>query len=163
MNLKRISSVLEKNPELFIRGIILRSAERGQIVYGAMATNVQLPSHLRKETTDYDILTHKPRKSAMEMAEKLNKAVGSKRYKVVKGKHKGTYRIQANNKTIIDYTQLKRKPKTKKIFGTEYKHIKSIKKGTKRLIKKPGTEYRRQKDISTLSRIREVERIESMF
>lgn len=164
MNLNRISSALEKNPELLIRGIILRSAEKGQIIHGARATNVQLPTYLRTETKDYDIFTHKPKKSAVAMAKKLNKAVGSKRYKVIKGKHKGTYKIKTKEgKTVIDYTQLKRKPKTRRIYGTEYKDIKAIKKDAKRLIKKPETEYRREKDIGTLQRIREVERVESLF
>jgi len=164
MNFQRIAGILEKNPEIFVRGVILRRAEKGQVVYGARATNVQLPTYLRGETKDYDILTHKPEKSAVEMAKKLNKMVGSTRYVVVKAKHKGTYKIQTKEgKTIIDYTQLKRKPKTKKIYGIEYSDIKAIKKSTKRLVKKPETEYRREKDISTLQRIKELERIEALF
>lgn len=163
MNLKRIASILNKNPDLLIRGTILRSAEKGQVIHGAMATNVQLPSYLRKKTKDYDIFTTKPRKSAVEMAKKLNEMVGD-RYIVVKGKHSGTYKIRTKEgETIIDYTQLKRKPKTKKIYGTEYKDIKSIKRNIKRLSKKPETEYRREKDISTLQRIKEAERIEALF
>lgn len=164
MNLKRISSILENNPDLLIRGIILRSAEKGQVIHGAMATNIQLPTYLRRETKDYDILTHKPKKSAVAMAKKLNRMTGSKRYEVVKGKHKGTYKIKTKEgKTVIDYTQIKRKPKTKKIYGIEYHDIKAIKKNVKRLSRKPETKYRREKDISTLQRIKEVERIESLF
>jgi len=164
MNLQSIAGALEKEDGLWLRGIILRQAEKGQVIHGAMATNVQLPSHLRSKTKDYDIFTTKPKKSAIEMAKKLNKAVGSKRYIVVKGQHKGTYKIKTQEgKTIIDYTQLKRKPKTKKIYGIEYHDIKSIKRHTKRLIKKPETEFRREKDMSTLERIRRLEEIESMF
>lgn len=164
MNLQSISSVLEKENSLWLRGIILRQAEKGQVIHGARATNVQLPTYLRKKTKDYDIFTPKPKKSAVEMAKKLNKAVGSSRYEVVKGKHKGTYKIKAKEgKTIIDYTQLKGKPKTKKIYGIEYHDIKAIKRKVKRLIKKPETEFRREKDISTLQRIQEIERIERIF
>lgn len=164
MSIKRISNILDKNPDLLIRGMILRQAEKGQILHGAMATNVQLPRHLRKETKDYDIFTHKPKKSATEMVKKLNRAIGDDRYKVVKGKHKGTYKIKTEEgKTIIDYTQLKRELKTKKIYGNEYHDITAIKKNVKRLIKKPETEYRREKDVGTLRRIEEVERIESLF
>jgi len=98
------------------------------------------------------------------MAKKLNRAIGEERYEVVKGQHKGTYKIKTKEgETIIDYTQLKRKPKTKRIYGNEYYDIKTIKRNVKRLIKKPETEYRREKDISTLQRIKEIERIESMF
>ena len=163
INIKKIARSLDNNPDLLIRGTILRKAEKGQVIHGARAANVQLPSHLRKETSDYDIFTNKPKKSALEMAKKLNKMVGDK-YIVVKGKHKGTYKIKTKSgKTIIDYTQLKRKPKTKKIYGVEYYDIKSIKRNVRRLSKKPETEYRREKDISTLQRIKEAERIEAMF
>ena len=163
MNIKRIASILDKNPDLLIRGTILRGAEKGQVIHGAMATNIQLPYYLRKKTKDYDIFTTKPRKSAVEMAKKLNEMTGSKMYKVSKGKHKGTYKIKADGKTVIDYTQLKKKLKTKKVYGIEYHDIKSIKRNVKRLSKKPETEYRREKDISTLQRIKEAERIEKLF
>ena len=104
MNLKNIAGVLDKNPDLLIRGTILREAEKGQIIHGAMATNVQLPGYLRKQTKDYDIYTRKPRKNAVEMAKKLNKRLGSNRYEVVKGRHKGTYKVKTKNgDTVIDY------------------------------------------------------------
>ena len=164
MNLQSISKNLEKDDGLWLRGIILRQAEKGQVIHGAMATNVQLPIHLRSKTKDYDIFTPKPKKSAVAMAKKLNRAIGEERYTVVKGKHEGTYKIKSKEgKTIIDYTQLKRKPKTKKIYGNEYHDIKSIKRNVKRLIKKPETEYRREKDVGTLERIRRLEEMEKTF
>jgi len=164
MNLQSISRTIKKEDGLWLRGIILRQAEKGQVIHGAMATNVQLPIHLRSKTKDYDIFTPKPKKSAVAMAKKLNRAIGEERYEVVKGQHKGTYKIKTKvGETLIDYTQLKRKPKTKRIYGNEYYDIKTIKRNVKRLIKKPETEYRREKDISTLQRIKEIERIESMF
>jgi len=164
MNLQSVARVLGKDNGLWLRGIILRQAEKGQVIHGAMATNVQLPSYLRAKTKDYDIFTPKPKKSAVAMVKKLNRAIGEERYEVIKGQHKGTYKVKTKEgKTIIDYTQLKRKPKTKDIYGNEYYDIKTIKRNVKRLIKKPETEYRREKDVGTLERIRRLEEIESMF
>jgi len=163
MNLKRISRLLENKDDLVINEIILDTAnKKKQVIYGARAYNYQSPTYLKKKTTDYDILTKKPKKSASEVAKRLSERL-KKNVEVTKGSHKGTYRIKVNGEVIADYTQLKKKPKTKKIWGTEVRDIKSIKKNTQRLLKKKGIEYRREKDIDTLQRIQEIERIENAF
>ena len=54
-------------------------------------------------------------------------------------------------------------PRTKNIYGTKVKSLKSIKRSTQRLAKKESAKYRRKKDIDTLDRIKEVERINRMF
>lgn len=163
MNIQRLSKLLESKDELTINEIILSKAQnKGQIIYGARAFNIQSPTYLRKKTYDYDILTKSPRKSAKETAAELRRRL-NKRVEVVKGKHKGTYRVKLNDEFIVDYTQLKTKPKTKKVWGTEVRDIKSIKRDVNRLIKKPETEYRREKDIDTMNRLKEIERIEKLF
>lgn len=162
MNLKRIASILEKN-ELAIREVVLDTAQKkGQILFGARAFNVQSPQNLRKKTTDYDILTKKPKKAAHETAETLRRRLREK-VDVVKGRHKGTYRVKVGGEFIVDYSQLKSTPKTKNIFGTKVKSIKSIKRSTQKLVKKPGAEFRREKDMDTLSRIKEIERLDKFF
>lgn len=163
MNVKRIAKILEERNDLTIREVILSKAkERNQIIYGARAYNIQSPAYLRKKTTDYDILTKNPKKAAQSTAEALRRRL-KRQVEVSKGKHKGTYRVKVNGEVIADYTQLKKIPKTKSVFGTKVKSLGSIKKSTQRLIKKPGAEYRREKDIDTLERIREIERIEKAF
>lgn len=164
MDVKKIANVLENKPDLLVRQIVLDTAgEKDQIIYGARATNVQLPQHLRKQTEDYDILTKKPKKSALELTKKLNRAVGREEFKVVPAKHKGTYKIKYKGETVVDYTQLKRIPKVKNVFGTNYYNIKSTKRNVQRLVKNPAAEFRREKDVSTLDRIKEFERIEKAF
>jgi len=163
MNLKRLAKILENKNDLIINEVVLNTALKdGQIVHGARAFNIQSPTYLRKKTIDYDILTKRPKKVAKEVAEKLSRRLG-KKVDVVKGSHKGTYRVKLNDETIIDYTQLKRRPRTKKIWGTEVRHLKSIKRDAKRLIRDPKKEFRREKDISTLQRIEEIERMDEAF
>ena len=70
---------------------------------------------------------------------------------------------EVNGETVVDYTQLKSTPRTKNIYGARVKSLSSIKKSTQRLVKKESAKYRREKDIDTLDRIKEVERIERMF
>jgi len=148
---------------ILLREKILNFAKKNKgVIYGARAINPQLPSYLRKETKDYDIYVQKPKKSAQKLLEQLKKTTG-KKLELKKAKNKGTYKIKLNDETLVDLTQLKRRPKTKKILGDEYYDIKSIKQSTARLSKKPSAEFRREKDLSTLRRIEELERIDKDF
>ncbi len=149
--------------DLVIRQVVLDMAqEKKQVIHGGRALNQQLPSNLRRKTKDYDVLTDNPRKSAREAVRTLKRRLGNN-FKVVKGKHAGTFKVQRGDETIVDYTQKKGKVPSKRILGVRYKEIKTIKRGTQKLVKKKGTEFRREKDIDTLSRIREVERMEKFF
>lgn len=149
--------------DLVIRQVVLDMAqEKKQVIHGGRALNQQLPSNLRRKTKDYDVLTDNPRKSAREIVRTLKRRLGDN-FKVVKGKHVGTFKVQRGDETIVDYTQKKGRVPSKKILGVNYKEIKTIKRGTQKLVKKKGTEFRREKDIDTLSRIKEVERMERFF
>jgi hypothetical protein len=156
MNIKNIAKILEEDKEYLVRPIILDKAQKEkQIIYGARAINIQLPKYLEKETKDYDILTKKPKRTAKEVITELNRRVGREEFKLVKAKHKGTYKIKdSKGKTVVDYTQLKTKPKSKKVWGNQYYDIKSIKRNVSRLVKKSDTEYRRDKDLETLKKIK---------
>ena len=163
MNLPRIAQLLENKNDMVINDVILSSAQKkSQVIYGARAYNIQSPDHLKKKTTDYDILTRNPKKAAQETAEKLRQRLG-KKVEVVKGSHKGTYRVKLDNEVVVDYTQLKRKQKTKNSWGIKVRTLKSIKRNAQRLVKNPKTEYRRTKDLDTLQRIQEIERIDKAF
>ena len=163
MDLPRIAKILQKRNDLIINEVVLDTAQkRGQIVYGARAYNLQSPTYLKKKTMDYDILTTKPKQAAKDVAKKLSARLGRK-VDVIRGKHKGTYRIKLDNEIIADYTQISKKPKTKKVWGTEVKNLKSIKRNAQRLVKNPKTEFRRDKDLDTLSRIAEIERMDAAF
>jgi hypothetical protein len=162
MNLQRIARLVNKN-ELAINEVVLDHAQKNeQIIYGARAYNSQSPGYLKKKTYDYDVLTKKPKHSANAVAEILARRLGRKT-EVVKGTHKGTYRIKIDDEPIVDYTQIRSKPKTKKIWGNSYRDLKSIKRNATRLSNNPKMEYRKEKDLDTLAKIREIERIDNMF
>jgi len=156
MDLQSIARRLQSSKELVIREIVLDNAQKkNQIIYGARAINSQLPAYLRKKTSDYDILTNKPMKSAKELAIELNRRLHNEEFKVVKAKHKGTYKIKdSQGKTIVDYTQLKRKPKSIKYYGNSFYDLKSIKKNINRSLKNPKNYFRKEKDLDSLRRIK---------
>ena len=163
MNLKRIAKILEGSNDLVVNEVVLEGAKRrNQILHGARAYNKQSPTYLKKQTQDYDILTTKPKKAAEETAKILRRRLG-KEVKVSKGSHKGTYRVKVNGEVVADYTQIKTIPKTEKVWGTKAKSLKSIKRSTQRIVRKPSTEYRREKDLGTLDRIKRIEDMEKKF
>ena len=162
MNIQRVARALQ-NKEQVIREVVLESSIKGNgVLHGSRAFNVQVPPHLRKKTKDYDVFVKKPRKTAREV-EKILKRRLEGDVKVVKGSHKGTYRVKVNDETVADFSQKREKIKSKKIFGVEVKRLKTIKRGTQKLVKKKGTEFRREKDLDTLSRIRRVEEMDRIF
>lgn len=156
MNLPKIAKILEENPDLLVRETVLNKAEKeDQIIYGARAINRQVPTPLKKKTRDFDILTNKPRKKAKELVEELNRRLGKEEFVMTKAKHKGTFKVKdSKGKTVVDYTQINKRPKVKRSFGNKFKDIKSIKKNIQRVIKKQETEFRREKDLDALRRIK---------
>ncbi len=159
MDIRKLAS----QDDLVIRQVILDMAqEKKQVVHGTRALNQQVPANLRRKTEDYDILTDNPKKSAREIVRTLKRRLGNN-FKVVKGKHAGTFKVQHGDKTIADYTQKKGKVPSKRILGVKYKEIKTIKRGTQKLAKKKGAEFRREKDIDTLGRIEQLEKMERFF
>ena len=142
--------------EQIIRETVLNKAQKdNQIIYGARAINKQLPTYLEKQTKDYDILTNKPSRSARELVIELNRRVGREEFKSEKAIHKGTFKVKdSKGETIVDYTQLKGTPKTKKSWGNRFEDIKSIKKNIVKRINDPDKLFRKEKDEDSLSRIK---------
>jgi hypothetical protein len=140
--------------DIQIRTLVLNKAQsKGQIIYGARAINQQVPTYLRKETKDYDILTKNPKKSAIELANDI-KRVTSKQVSVEPATHKGTYKVKVNGESVVDYTQLKGTPKIKKSWGNKYQDIKTIKRNIQKRIRDPTKEFRKEKDLEALGRIK---------
>jgi len=159
MNIRKLAG----RDDLVIRQVVLDMAQkRDQIVHGTRALNQQIPTHLKRKTKDYDILTDNPRKSARELVKTLRRRLGNK-FKVVKGRNKGTFKVKREDKTVADYTQMRGKVKSKRILGIKYKDLGTIKRGTQKLVKKKGAEFRRGKDFDTLRRIKKVERMGRIF
>lgn len=145
-----------KNPTL-AEGILKGElARQKQIVYGARASNINLPSYLQKHTTDYDVLTKKPKKSAEELMKKLNREYGGEYFRIEPAQHKGTFKVKSNvtNKTIVDFTRAYRHPKTTEHLGIKYATTESIKRAIKKSLKKPEAEFRKEKDLELLQRIK---------
>jgi len=141
-----------------IKNAILDQAQaKNQVVYGQQAVNIQVPDPYKRKTKDYDVYTKQPEKSAKEVAERLNKEFGSKKFKVEAGVHKGTYRVKKGKTVVADYTSTTKKPGSKKVLGVSYANLEYQKKRLKSILKKKEYEYRHLKDTETLDKINKSE------
>ncbi len=143
--------------KLLAKQLILQdAAEDKHVVFGAQASNAQLPPHLQKTTEDVDIFTKKSEKEAKQMEKKLDKAYGGDFFRVEQAKHKGTYKVKSNvtNRTIADYSSQGKKPNTKTILGVKYADLKSIKRKIGKTLRDESSSFRHDKDRETLQRIK---------
>lgn len=141
--------------------ILNKARQSGDIIHGAQAVNAQVPVHLQKCTSDYDIYTNNPKKTATEVAKELNKAFNGKKkmFYVKQAKHEGTWKIKSKiaGETIADYTKHPNGIPHKNLLGVKYATIGHSKKEVKRMLGEPESEFRRKKDKSTLARIQAFE------
>jgi len=150
----------KKDKQTVVNAILDYAIKKNQIVYGARSTNIQLPKHLQKETSDYDVLAKNPERAAKELVEKLNLEYGKEKFKVKKAKYHKTWKVKdiETGKTIVDYTKtVGRKPKTKNVLGVKYADIKYAKSKLKKILKDEASKFRHDKDIETLRRIKKGE------
>ena len=145
-----------KNKELVKQIILQDASEDGHIVFGARASNIQLPPHLKKHTEDFDIFTKKSKQEAEETEKKLDKAYGGDYFRVQEAKHKGTYKVKSNvtGRTVADYTSQGKKPNFKKILGVKYATLNSIKRKIGKTLRDEAQSFRHDKDRETLQRIK---------
>jgi hypothetical protein len=143
------------------KSIILNLAHKhNQIIHGQQSQNYQLPYNLQRETNDYDIYTKNAKLMAEKLVKELKKEYGEDYY-IEPAIHKGTFKVKdVMGNTVADYTTQKgRKPKSKNIFGVRYSELSYSENKAKQLIKNKMKEFRREKDLDTLRRIKQYKRI----
>ncbi len=135
-----------------IKNMILNLAsKKGHIIYGQRAINKQLPMHLKRTTHDFDIYSSKPESAAKELVKRLGKE-----FEVKKAKFGRTWKVkEVNGKTIVDYTQPGRKPKTKNILGVKYAELSAAKRKIGKTLRDESASFRHDKDREMLKRIKQ--------
>ncbi len=145
-----------RNKVLAKQLILQDAAEDGHIVFGAQASNIQLPPHLQKHTEDFDVFTKNSEKEAKQMEKKLDKKFGGDYFRVEKARHKGTHKVKSNvtGRTVADYSSQGKKPNTKMILGVRYADLPSIKRKLNKTLRDEASSFRHDKDRETLQRIK---------
>jgi len=138
-----------------VRGSI---AKNKQVVHGARAINAQLPGFLRKETKDYDVFVKNPSKAAKMLEKSLDKKFRGDFFRVKKGSSEvlPVRKVVSNitNESLVDFARPKRKIPFTTIQGVRYATLEYHKGQIKRTLKDPSSEFRKEKDLEALQRIK---------
>jgi len=141
-----------------------QAIRNNEIMRGARAMNKQLAyGFLERGTSDFDLFSKTPRKSALELERELDKLSGGDFYYVKPAKHKGTFRVmdkgndlesEHDDIVIADYTKQPKKVKIIDIGGLSHVHISERIKDIKTTLLNPEAAHRHFKDRSDLERIK---------
>jgi len=147
--------------------IILKEAKKKkQVIYGARAMNRQLPPFLGRLTHDWDIYARRPRRTAHRMQKRLDREVagGEDDFYAKSAKHKGTHKVMhegfdrkqrtRDDIGIVDYTEMPRNIRPKRLSGLLWERLSSIKKAKRVILRDPKSRYRHRKEREDLRAIR---------
>jgi len=141
-----------------IKQTILNQVRKNQsTIYGARALNAHLPPHLKKHTTDYDIYSKNPSKSAKEQEKALDKKFGGDFFRIEPARYKQTVKVKSNvtDKTVADFTKPKGKiPKETSWDGVNYARLQHLKEKLRKILRDKTKEFRWKKDREALQRIK---------
>lgn len=125
-------------------------------IYGGRAMNESLPIHLRTITTDYDIFSSNPRRSARQLERKLDRQAGGDCFVVRQAQHRGTWKVvrKNDNKGIADFTKPKERFGSIRNDGVSYTDLDYEEKKRKQMLRDKKAKYRHDKARDDLTRIR---------
>lgn len=134
------------------------------IVHGTRATNAQLPSFLRKETTDWDVFVSNPKMKAMMLERALDRKFGGDFFRIKKGVGSPGIRVwkikdNINDESFVDFATSDRKVPSIPKRGVQFATLKDQQKKAQENIRDPEAKFRREKDRSLLNRIKRFEKL----
>ena len=132
-----------------------QAREKGSILYGGKALNLQLNPILRRPSDDFDIYSKTPRKSADKIERRLDKRIGTDMFFVKPAIHPGTWKVmnRTTGREVVDYSKLPNGVETKKIDGIQVASLAFIKKERRRILRDPQSKFRHKKDRDAIQRI----------
>jgi len=146
--------------------ILKRAKTHNQIIHGSTALKAQIGEYAR-EPHDIDIITHNPRHHMDKMEDHLDAMAGCDAYDEVimpivgtKGEYvyKVVKRVFGPDIDIVDYFNMKKGIKVKKIKGIRYEHWQYAKRILQGIVLNPDLRHRHRKAIEDLRRIEAYER-----
>jgi len=144
-------------------------------IYGARSMNAQLiPSMIRRQTEDYDVLSKNPKQSAEKLEKALDANAGYDAYYTKPAEHKGTHKVisrgmvrgvKTDDYTVADFTNPSsyRNVRTVKKNNLSYAHISERKKDALNSLNNPAYSFRHEKDRDDLNRINFSQRWRRLF
>lgn len=144
-----------KNRHL-VEQIVRDYARRKQLIlFGGKAINLNVKKFLNTYSADFDFLHENPKKIILALEKKLDRYFEGNYFKVMKGKHEGTYKLKSNvtKRTIADITKQKEEIETRNIKGLKVATAKHLRKRIRKTLKNPANAYRFDRERENLQRL----------
>ena len=135
---------------------------RPAAVHGARAMNAQVPSILKKPTTDWDVIAMRnAAKNAASIERELDAAVGSNMFYVVAigveigGRPSEVYRVvnRVDGEPVVDVSEDSKLPPYTVIGDVKYETLKALRRRTVNILRQERFKYRWPKEKAKLWRI----------
>lgn len=168
MNKKKILK-LKLGRHRIDRTLLNQARKEGNIVFGGKSIKRSLGFHGRP-SKDWDFFSKTPKKSAIRADNNLDKTFGENVFFKKMGANPGTWKIKhvgldgkprtKDDVGIADFQRIpKPKPKTFESLGINFRNLNDEKKAKKRLVEGKEFDFRRQKDLEDLKRIKKYGRL----
>ena len=141
----------------FVRGHLAK--KKVGIVHGTRATNAQLPSFLKRKTTDWDVFVKFPELRARQLENLLDKRFRGDFFKVKKGSGSPGIKVFKVKSTVtgeglVDFATPNRQIPFVAKRGVKFATLADQKNIALQNLNKPSARFRRPKDLNLLRRIR---------
>ena len=158
LNKNKRKKFVERNKGVINRVVRTRLAKTRRVVHGTRASNAQLPKFLKRDTQDWDIFAKNPRRAAMRMEMALDRKFRGDFFEVKRGKTKAlkVHKVFSKDtgESFVDFSVPDRKVMSKSIQGIRFASLKDQVERAKQNLRKSTAEFRREKDLDLLRRIK---------
>jgi len=150
--------------------ILAQAKKNRETIYGARALKKHLGFlGLGRATSDWDVFSPKPKKSAQQLDRTLDKSSGGNHYFVKPAVHVGTYKVKdkgfdnkANtddDRNVADYSQMRPQMRTVVKDGVRYQALSEVVKDRRRILTEKEYAYRHNRDKYDLALIKQAKSI----
>jgi len=151
------------------RTIKKQAKKNKSIIYGARSINAQVSGVLRRQTGDYDLFSKAPKKSATNIANKLNRKAGYPFFFVKPAMHPGTQKVMhigqdlkkntQDDYNIADYTKMPKNVPYIVRRGVRYRKLTEEEKAKLKSLRDKQYAFRHKKDAYDLQSIQSNKRL----
>ncbi len=155
--------VLKHRIASIVRGTI--RSEDGEVIQGERSLEMQMPDQYKRKTQDYDAYSPKPKQSAEETEEELDREFGGDYFRVEPAKHRGTYKVVSNvdDDGWADYTKPAERIHKTRIGKSDYTTIKFELKKAIRTLKNKKYAHRHEKEKDKIHRIKSTLKLQNIM
>jgi len=142
-----------------------QAREEKNIIFGGRSIQAQIGMIGARATSDWDIFSNKPKKSAIKSEKSFDNLWGSNHFYIKEAQHKGTFKVMSKGNDgkkgtyddfgIIDYSKMpSKKPKVILFMGNKYRKLSQEKSSKYKALRDKTQKFRWEKDREDVNRIK---------